>query len=744
MAGQIDSQYNIYDTGCDKSLFRGVRDQVDIMLPNVQSSTPLGGGNSTAGGSGVTNFNGGLFEPVEQVTNPQSISAGELPAIIGFGKKSFTDTTSGWLQGVDSDNVYKWIIGGASSSADWSVTTPDTFTIIGSINVSAGGTIGGFQVGSDYVRDVANSFGLASTVTGGDDIRLWAGDSFANRASAPFRVTESGALVATSATITGAINVSAGGTIGGFDVGSDYIRDAANSFGLASTVTGGDDVRFWSGDTFANRATAPFRVTEAGSVTAANISITGGSISGTTTVGIGNVNIAARGWTQTSIFSVSDADTVAWGAGTFTSADGTSYSISGSNTGNMAAATYIYLDIAVSTTAYQTTTTAANAVGAGKVLIAKAQNGTGEATFEVFGGIGGQNINASSIVSNSITANELSTSITYAGSIIIDTSGHIRSGQTAYNTGTGWFIGNDSGTAKLSLGNGTSRLFTWDGTDMTVAGNLRSLTYLTAGEDLTAGDAVQINLQEQPITSNDAQVNSGSAGTNYGSSTTMEVNGTSGSGQHSYLKFDLSFLAANISTNLVSATLYVYSTNSNSQDGVSVRAVSTADWSEGTITWTNRPTGVTTIASGWDLNGVGWKSVVLDLTTVKGWISGAVNNYGLYILPNNDATGAILHTKENTNDPYLELVFNTGLVYKADARISYNTARWLGFCLVTTSKGNSAPTMVGQTYAGLSGLTAGEPYYLSNTRGSISTSAGTVSKKVGLAVSTTELLMLNT
>lgn len=67
-----------------------------------------------------------------------------------------------------------------------------------------------------------------------------------------FTVTSAGALTSTSA------------TIGGFVVGSDYIRDSGNSFGMASTVTGGTDVRFWAGDTFANRATAPFSVDEAG------------------------------------------------------------------------------------------------------------------------------------------------------------------------------------------------------------------------------------------------------------------------------------------------------------------------------------------------------------------------------------------------------------------------------------------------------------------------------------------------
>src|SRR3990167_2335617 len=224
-------------------------------------------------------------------------------------------------------------------------------------------------------------------------------------------------------------------------------------------------------------------VTKAGVGNFSNITISGGSVDVDTFNGIinlGNINVAAMGWTQTSAFSVTDADTVACAAGTFTSADGTAYSIGGGNTGNMAAATYIYLDVAVSTTAYQTTTTAATAVGAGKVLIAKAENGTGEASFQDFGGIGGANWTGSSIVANSITANELSTSITYAGSIIIDTAGLIRSGQTAYDTGTGWFIGNDGGTPKLSIGNSAGNKITWDGSTLTIVGTVPDTQVFTS------------------------------------------------------------------------------------------------------------------------------------------------------------------------------------------------------------------------------------------------------------------------
>lgn len=285
------------------------------------------------------------------------------------------------------------------------------------------------------------------------------------------------------------------GTIGGFDIGSDYIRDTSNSMGLASTVTGGDDVRFWAGATYANRDTAPFTVTESGLVTANNIVITGGIVDATALNGIisqSNLDVANSGWNQTCVFSPTDADTVSWGSGSFVTSAGTTYSISAGNTGNMSAKTYIYLDTNVSTTAYQTTTTAATAVAAGKVLIAVAQNNTTEATFQVFGGGGGQNIDASSIVSGSITANEIAASTITAGkmnvsqlsgisadlgaitagTIVLPSGGYMRSGQTAYDTGTGFWIGNASGTPQFSIGNSSGNKLTWDGTSLSIVGDI--------------------------------------------------------------------------------------------------------------------------------------------------------------------------------------------------------------------------------------------------------------------------------
>lgn len=85
---------------------------------------------------------------------------------------------------------------------------------------------------------------------------------------APFRVDYDGNLVATSATITIA-------SLGGFDIGADYIRDTANSFGLSSNVSVSDDVRFWAGSAFSARATAPARIYESGAAFFSDVTIAG-------------------------------------------------------------------------------------------------------------------------------------------------------------------------------------------------------------------------------------------------------------------------------------------------------------------------------------------------------------------------------------------------------------------------------------------------------------------------------------
>ncbi len=216
-------------------------------------------------------------------------TAGEIGGF-HIGTNYIRDAADSFGLSSDSTGAPPWIRFWAGSTFAARATAPfrvysdgavvaTNATITGSITATSG-AIGGFTIGADYIRDAADSFGLASTATGADDVRFWAGSTFAARATAPFRITESGAVVATNATISGSITATAG-SIGGFTIGADYIRDAGDSFGLASTVTGGDDTRFWAGAAFASRATAPFRVTEAGAVVATNATISG-SITATT------------------------------------------------------------------------------------------------------------------------------------------------------------------------------------------------------------------------------------------------------------------------------------------------------------------------------------------------------------------------------------------------------------------------------------------------------------------------------
>ncbi len=120
------------------------------------------------------------------------------------------------------------------------------------------------------------------------------------------------------------------------------------------------------------------------------------------------LDIANYGWTQTCAFSVTDADTVAWTSGTFTSADGVNnLSIGSGNTGNMVSKTYIYLDINVSTTAYQISTIITDPIGIGKVLIAVCQNGGSSATYIL---VQATQIIGDNVIANTINAQKLSVS----------------------------------------------------------------------------------------------------------------------------------------------------------------------------------------------------------------------------------------------------------------------------------------------------------------------------------------------
>lgn len=64
------------------------------------------------------------------------------------------------------------------------------------------------------------------------------------------------------------------------------------------------------------------------------------------------------------------------------------------------------------------------------------------------------------------------TSGNFTGSVSISSGGDIRSGQTAYDSGTGFFLGSPSGNPRFSIGNSAGNKMTWDGTTLNIVGTI--------------------------------------------------------------------------------------------------------------------------------------------------------------------------------------------------------------------------------------------------------------------------------
>lgn len=93
----------------------------------------------------------------------------------------------------------------AQATADNAKGVTDNFT-----------TINGGLITSNTIKlgtQVTSVAGITGVGTAGTDVRIWAGDTYENRATAPFRVLQNGTLYATGATIGGIINAAAGSSI---------------------------------------------------------------------------------------------------------------------------------------------------------------------------------------------------------------------------------------------------------------------------------------------------------------------------------------------------------------------------------------------------------------------------------------------------------------------------------------------------------------------------------------------------
>ena len=326
---------NIFENGFDSWLRKG--DVVTQPYISSVSGDINGYSGTSVGGGGVSEI---TDNPINNGIEANNILSGEIGSLLGHGKKTFTDTTAGILFGLDSDGIYKFYIGTSGSSMDWAVTTASTLTISGSLvagEISIGtspnwfrvdssgntwwgattlasapasvtpagvcvfesGTIGGFTLGATSLTDTAGAVGMSSAVTGGDDIRFWAGD--VTPASAEFRVYESGALVASSATITGAITATSG-AIGGWNVNATSIYTGTEDHSGYTANAG--DITIYSDGSDSSIHAKNFYIDTSGNLTCVNITATGtvnatGGYIGTGTALVfesQGINTGATGW----------------------------------------------------------------------------------------------------------------------------------------------------------------------------------------------------------------------------------------------------------------------------------------------------------------------------------------------------------------------------------------------------------------------------------------------------------------
>lgn len=180
-------------------------------------------------------------------------------------------------------------------------------------------------------------------------------------------------------------------------------------------------------------------------------------------------------------FSAVNENTVDWSSGALTMPDGTVYNIAAGSTWIMTAITYIYLDVKVSETTLQLTTNSWTCVWEDKLLVCVAKNQTAP-KFAVFQNFGTNTqdvfITADNIAANSITANEMQVNSLSAlsadmwtitsGTITLNSAGHIKSWQTNYNTGTGFFMWISWWVPKFSVGNPWWNYIAFDWTNLNI------------------------------------------------------------------------------------------------------------------------------------------------------------------------------------------------------------------------------------------------------------------------------------
>jgi hypothetical protein len=82
-----------------------------------------------------------------------------------------------------------------------------------------------------------------------------------------------------------------------------------------------------------------------------------------------------------------------------------------------------------------------------------------------------------------------------AGNITLDNSGYIKGGQTAFDTGAGFFLGYEGGEYVFSLGDPAGDSIKWDGSQLTIVGDVHVGEYIPSDEIMLSADSLVLDTQ---------------------------------------------------------------------------------------------------------------------------------------------------------------------------------------------------------------------------------------------------------
>lgn len=183
------------------------------------------------------------IDAYEAASNAQDTADGKRRVFVSTPYPPY-DVGDLWVNGKDLRRCQtKKVQGQSYNINDWVVAVDydNTKTVIDG-GIVTSGTI---QVAGDNKSILA---GITGQGTAANSIRFWAGASFENRATAPYRVMQDGSVVMTKATVEGVINAISG-YIGGFRIqqgqigyGSSSEQDTTRGLALLNNF-----IRFYNG-----------------------------------------------------------------------------------------------------------------------------------------------------------------------------------------------------------------------------------------------------------------------------------------------------------------------------------------------------------------------------------------------------------------------------------------------------------------------------------------------------------------